>query len=115
MSRDEKTEPTSPVSRREFVNYAVAALGAAGYRANAGGATPLAGASSAEALKNSPRAPFDSLRDWYAALEAHGLLLRFKRIDLSLNLANLSSDLFFCAAQNGNGNCIFNWIDWIRR
>jgi len=33
------------------------------------------------AQNTAPQAPFDSLRDWVAALEAHGLLMRFDRID----------------------------------
>lgn len=32
-------------------------------------------------VTTTPQPPFDSLRDWTAALEANGLLLRFKRID----------------------------------
>jgi 4-hydroxy-3-polyprenylbenzoate decarboxylase len=32
-------------------------------------------------LANAPTAPFDSIRDWIAALDAHGLLMRFDRVD----------------------------------
>ena len=73
------------VSRRDFLNSvaagtAVSALAAAGY-ADPAGASPLVASASAVKLKGSPKAPFDSLRDWMAALDANGLLLRFKRID----------------------------------
>ena len=78
-------DAAAPVSRREFLNSAaagsaVAALTAAGYAAPAG-AMPLVAAVSASKLKSAPQAPFDSFRDWIAALDANGLLLRFKRID----------------------------------
>jgi 4-hydroxy-3-polyprenylbenzoate decarboxylase len=35
----------------------------------------------AEKTANAPQAPFDTLRDYVAALEANGLLLRFDRVD----------------------------------
>ncbi len=38
-------------------------------------------ASAAQAGKPAPTAPFDTLRDYVAALEAYGLLLRFDRVD----------------------------------
>lgn len=81
----DKRAATEPVSRRDFLNSAaagtaLATLAAAGYP-NPAGATPLVAAASATRLKAAPTAPFDSSRDWIAALEANGLLLRFKRID----------------------------------
>jgi len=59
----------------------LAALAAAGYAADSEAATPLLGASMSSRIKNAPIAPFDSFRDWIAALDAHGLLMRFDRID----------------------------------
>lgn len=81
----DKRNAATPVSRRDFLNSAaagtaVSALAAAGYTTPAG-ATPLVAAASAVKLKGSPKAPFDSFRDWIAALDANGLLMRFKRID----------------------------------
>jgi 4-hydroxy-3-polyprenylbenzoate decarboxylase len=74
------------LSRRDFLNTAavgsaIAVLTTAGCDSGSSGANPYAGATSAEALANAPQAPFDSLRDWVAALEANGLLMRFDRID----------------------------------
>ncbi|MEO7385488.1 MAG: UbiD family decarboxylase [Gammaproteobacteria bacterium] len=78
------------MSRRDFLNSVAAGtavtalsttLAAAGYTAPAAGATPLIAAASAVKLGRATQAPFDSFRDWIAALEANGLLLRFKRID----------------------------------
>ncbi len=59
----------------------LAALAAAGYAADSEAATPLLSASMSSRIKNAPIAPFDSFRDWIAALDAHGLLMRFDRID----------------------------------
>ncbi|TDJ44668.1 MAG: UbiD family decarboxylase [Gammaproteobacteria bacterium] len=86
MSEKTPAAGADPVSRRTFLNTAaagtaIAALSAAGYTADARGAAPFVGAASAAALKNAPQPPFDSFRDWIAALDAHGLLLRFDRID----------------------------------
>ncbi len=82
---DHKNDAT-PVSRRDFLNSAtagsvIAALAGAGYSVDARGSRPLPGLASGVAATNAPRAPFDSLRDWIAALDAHGLLMRFDRID----------------------------------
>ena len=38
-------------------------------------------AAKAERIANAPKAPFDSIRDYFAALDAHGLLLRIPRVD----------------------------------
>ena len=40
-----------------------------------------AAAAKAERIANAPKAPFDSIRDYFAALDAHGLLLRIPRVD----------------------------------
>lgn len=89
MSQDnQKDTIAESVSRRDFLHTAaagtaIAALSAAGCTADddTGTAKPLVGTTSGDALKNAPQAPFDSFRDWIAALDAHGLLMRFDRID----------------------------------
>ena len=40
-----------------------------------------AAAAKAERIANAPKAPFDSIRDYFAALDAYGLLLRIPRVD----------------------------------
>jgi 4-hydroxy-3-polyprenylbenzoate decarboxylase len=91
MSQPSKSKPNSEnqeqqpddASRRNFLaatgiaTTGLAALGTAGCTS----AAPLVGASDARKLANAPTAPFDSLRDWTAALDANGLLLRFDRVD----------------------------------
>lgn len=83
-----KTPEQSPAtqSRREFLGSTASAsvlgaLAAAGYAQDAEAATPLVSSGALAAGKNAPQAPFDSLRDWTAAMEAQGLLMRFDRID----------------------------------
>ena len=83
MSDDKKVESQE---RRSFMGataagVSFAALAAAGYNANSEDSAPFVGAASASSAKNAPKAPFDSMRDWIAALDAHGLLMRFDRID----------------------------------
>ena len=41
----------------------------------------VAAAAKAERVANAPKAPFDSIRDYYAALDAYGLVLRIPRVD----------------------------------
>ncbi len=74
-----------PVSRREFLattGTGLAALAAAGcapaqqVRNDADGVGVVN-----KAPQASPTAPFDTFRDWIAALDANGLLMRFDRID----------------------------------
>lgn len=69
----------SRYSRRELLaaGTSLAALAGAA-TAGAGTGAVLGSATGAKAV---PTAPFDSIRDYVAALEAHGLLLRFPRID----------------------------------
>ncbi|MAF84576.1 MAG: UbiD family decarboxylase [Gammaproteobacteria bacterium] len=89
MSKNDKNDAdTDSVSRRDFLNTAaagtaIAALSAAGCapEGDTGTPKPLAGTAPGEVAKNAPQAPFDSFRDWIAALDANGLLLRFDRID----------------------------------
>jgi 4-hydroxy-3-polyprenylbenzoate decarboxylase len=69
----------NPVSRREFL-----AAGGAGLAAM--GVTTVAQSADARKPKRKnaasiPVAPFDSLRDYIAALESRGLLVRFNRVD----------------------------------
>jgi 4-hydroxy-3-polyprenylbenzoate decarboxylase len=71
------------MSRREILAagstlavLSAATLGGAGCAATGG----TAGAAS-PAAANAPRAPFDTMRDYVAALEAHGLLLRIPEVD----------------------------------
>jgi len=66
-------EADHPISRREIL-AAGAALGAVGL----GSAAGAAGAAVKSAV---PGAPYESLRDYVAALEARGLLLRFRGVD----------------------------------
>jgi 4-hydroxy-3-polyprenylbenzoate decarboxylase len=83
MSESNAGDADTVFSRRKFMNGSaagLAALAASGYTADTNAAFVPAVAS-ASVLKNAPRAPFDSFRDWIAALEAHGLLMRFDRID----------------------------------
>jgi len=47
----------------------------------AAGSNSARASASAQAMRNAPKAPFDSMRDWVEALDAHGLLIRIKRID----------------------------------
>ena len=84
MSDSEK--PTSPeaVSRRDFLTTtgaAAAALAAAGCANLSTQGTPLLPRANAQAIANAPKAPFDSFRDWIAALDAYGLLYRIPEID----------------------------------
>ena len=86
MSNKNDKNPTLSTSRRTFMNASIAgsafaALASRGYAAEAEEAKPLVGTASAESMANAPKAPFDSFRDWIAALDAHGLLMRFDRID----------------------------------
>jgi len=86
------------VSRRNFMSTSaagLAALAASGYTGDTKAAFVPAAASAAS-LKDAPRPPFDSFRDWIAALEANGLLLRFDRIDQD---AYEIPGLFFRAAD----------------
>lgn len=77
-----------PFSRRDLLaaGTTLAALSAAGCATGgatgsaAGGGTKSASAS-ALTPATAPRPPFDTLRDYVAALEAHGLLLRIPEVD----------------------------------
>lgn len=75
---DKKSESTTAVDRRAFLaaTTGLAAL-ASGCSTVAGGSDTSASASTA----NAPVAPFDSIRDWVAALDANGLLMRIPEID----------------------------------
>ncbi len=86
MAHDRKTPGTNSQSRRGFLASSatasvLGALAAAGYSPDSKAAKPLSAKSPSTSLAKAPRAPFDSLRDWVAAMDAHGLLLRFDRVD----------------------------------
>ena len=86
MSDDATKDSPDGSSRREFINVtaagtAFAALASAGYISESNGGNPIVGSASAVGLEDAPQAPFDSFRDWIAALDAHGLLMRFDRVD----------------------------------
>jgi len=72
-------ERPTGLTRRELMasGMVLAAASAATSPAMAGTSGQDSKADSSEA----PRPPFDSMRDYVAALEAHGLLLRFSGID----------------------------------
>jgi 4-hydroxy-3-polyprenylbenzoate decarboxylase len=75
---EKKSESAVSVDRRAFIaaTTGLAAL-ATGCSTDAGGNNAAAPARTAGA----PTAPFDSIRDWVAALDAHGLLMRIPEID----------------------------------
>jgi len=70
-------------SRRDFLTTTgLATTGLAAFTAGcASGSAPFVGTTDAMKLANAPKAPFDSMRDWIDALDAHGLLIRFDRLD----------------------------------
>ena len=70
------------VSRRSFLaaTAGVAAIGCETV-ASADQKVAAAEASAAKRRAEAPQAPFDTLREYIAAIEAHGLLLRFDRVD----------------------------------
>ena len=70
------------VSRRSFLaaTAGVAAIGCETL-ASADQKVAAAEASAAKRRAEAPQAPFDTLREYIAAIEAHGLLLRFDRVD----------------------------------
>jgi len=88
MSRKKDKSELQDDSRRDFMALAgtsVAALSAlASGCAESTDSEPAAAATPASAAKDAPpipKAPFDSVRDYMAAMEAHGLVLRIPRID----------------------------------
>ena len=83
---DETTEDTlsTDTSRRRFLAATgLATTGLAAFSAGgcAGGSGPFVGQSDAAKLAAAPQPPFESFRDWIDALDAHGLLIRFDRVD----------------------------------
>jgi len=78
------------VSRRDFLattGTGIAAMAAAGCApagqdsAEKGATGTAAGGAAGKIAVDAPRAPFDTFRDWIEALDAHGLLMRFDRMD----------------------------------
>jgi hypothetical protein len=80
MPGSDKTPKTSQLDRRAFlaVSTGIAALSAGCSSLAQQGKTPAVGRTPAS---DAPTAPFDSIRDYMAALDAHGLLLRFPEVD----------------------------------
>ena len=73
----------SLISRRDLL-AAGSTLAALSATAVATGGCATAGGLGTGAVRNpadAPQAPFDSLRDYVAALDAHGLLLRIPAVD----------------------------------
>jgi 4-hydroxy-3-polyprenylbenzoate decarboxylase len=77
MAEHRQDDDRQGLSRRELL--AASGLGLAALSA-AGCAAPGANVA-ARAPAAAPKPPFDSMRDWVAALEAHNLVLGFDRID----------------------------------
>ena len=75
MSDSKDSAEIAGLSRREVL--AASGLGLAALSMTVGAAAPAAAASP----RTAPKPPFDSLRDWVAALEAHNLVLHVDRID----------------------------------
>ena len=89
----------APVSRRDFLattGTGLAALAAAGCAPAQQDCIDADVAAVGAALKSAPTAPFDNFRDWIAALDAHGLLMRFDRVDQD---AYHTTGLFFRATD----------------
>lgn len=85
-NNDDKFEifPGNVVSRRSFLaaTAGVAAVGCESMDTRAAeDRITVAMAEAREKLGSEPQPPFDTLREYVAAIEAHGLLLRFPRID----------------------------------
>lgn len=83
MSEAGQEPSAEEISRRTLLaSVGAAGAGLAAFAAGAG--KPVYAASPGRTRVGRgpvPRAPFHSMRDWVAALEAHGLLIRFDRID----------------------------------
>ena len=85
MSDSDAHNHRKNVSRRDFMATAgtgLAALAATSCAPAEQNCVPASGAAgSALDTANAPRAPFDTLRDWMAAMEAHGAVMRFDGVD----------------------------------
>jgi 4-hydroxy-3-polyprenylbenzoate decarboxylase len=89
MSDADQNDNKQAVSRRDFLaTTGLATTGLAALATAACAPAPEDAAPAADAtgpgpdkLANAPQPPFDSFRDWIAALDAHGLLIRFDRVD----------------------------------
>ena len=77
--RDDLSDDQQQVDRRQFLaaTTGIAAL-TAGCSSIASQGTPVSGKKPTGPV---PTPPFDSIRDWVAALDAHGLLIRFPEIN----------------------------------
>ncbi len=85
MSDQDVSKNREAVSRRAFMATAgtgLAALAATACAPAEQNCVPAAAtAGSALNPANVPQAPFDTLRDWMAAMEAHGAVMRFDGVD----------------------------------
>lgn len=79
MSTGSRNDDRQGLSRRELL--AATGLGVAVLSAAGCAATPAGASTAARRAGAAPRPPFDSIRDWVAALEAHNLVMGFDRID----------------------------------
>ena len=80
MSGTKPATDPQDFARRDFLAATSTSLAALSVLA-AGCSESAPPATSAAERESAPRAPFDSIRDYVTALEAHGLLLRIPRID----------------------------------
>ena len=78
---DHQIPTTGLVSRRSFLAASAGAAALGADSALAEQRISVAQAAAAESKTAVPKAPFDTLRDYVAALEANGLLLRFNKVD----------------------------------
>jgi 4-hydroxy-3-polyprenylbenzoate decarboxylase len=79
---DSEEQRSGVVSRRSFL-AATAGVAAIGCDTLDSAAQQIAAAeaTAAERIAGAPTAPFDTFREYMAAVEAHGLVLRFERVD----------------------------------
>jgi 4-hydroxy-3-polyprenylbenzoate decarboxylase len=77
----EKKPDSTTVDRRAFLAATTGLAALATGCATVGGGNSAAAATDSGAAGNAPAAPFDSIRDWVAALEAQGLLMRIPEVD----------------------------------
>ncbi len=100
MSDSSTPKDRQQLSRRDFLTTSgtgIAAMAAAGcVPAEQDCIVTDATTGSGTAIGSTPQAPFDTFRDWIGTLEAHGLLLRFERMDQD---AYHTTGLFFRATD----------------
>lgn len=92
---EQATDINNPGRRNFLVASGMAALAATGC-SNMSMGSAFKPKRNATAIANAPKAPFDSFRDWIAALDAHGLLVKFPEVDQD---SYHSTALFFRATD----------------